>query len=64
MPFVTNYEVLNHFNFNSLFLGMFYTHASQYLGFDTSIELNMFFTYVVVCGGIGGGVRLERGMTK
>ena len=31
-----------------LFWGMFYTRTFQNLGFDIKIELNIFFTFVVV----------------
>jgi hypothetical protein len=34
--------------FQPLFMGMFYTHTFQNMDFNTRVELNMFFTFVVV----------------
>ena len=62
---VMNLEVLNHLNFSHSFFGGFLnTREFWNLDFNARVILNMYFTFLVVVAGIGGGLRIERGEIK
>ena len=48
MPYVLSFDVLNHESFNHHFWACFIYKQFEDLDFDTRVELNMFFTFVIV----------------